>query len=166
MKNLAMDFVDEFYDLRRNIEFAMQIPHQDLTVKEQELLKEINEIIDDYAYEARDTSSYDLMELDQGPKFLHLSVAEWVKYAVRDMDEKARSKAWKQLRYVFRSYGITYGGFLKEVRRLGVPFTGFYEDQFDKHILGALRTTYSRLNGLINYYESLQYKFGEFQYLD
>lgn len=89
-----------------------------------------------------------------------------VKYAVKDMNAGVREKTWDELTPTFSSYDITYGAFLGEVRKLGVPFTEFYEEQFNKYLRQALRNTCKRLDKLIAYLDGIQSKFGAFQRSD
>ena len=163
MKNLTMNLVDEFYDLRRGIDYALEIPHGELRVEERELLKEIDEVVNDYAHDVKDHSSLDILQLDEGPTFLNLSVAEWLKYAVRDMNMDRRQKTWDGIRSALSSYGVTYEEFLREAEKLGIHFTKYYEEELEKHLLDALRRTARSLDKLIDYYESLQSRFGIFR---
>ena len=164
MKDMAINIVDAFYDFKEGMRYALAIPHGRLSVEERECLKDIEECIDEYAPDIGMESSLDVTFLDHHPKFVHLSVVEWVKYAFADMRSDNKEVVWNDLRTWFGSYDATLKEFTSYLRKIGVPYTDFYEAQWSKYLHQALLDAYKRLDGLQRLLESMQTEHGKFEW--
>lgn len=163
MKKVSFEFLDAFHDLQDGIQYALDIPRGNLKVEEMECIGEIRRCINDYTPSVEIGTSPDTDSLERIPKLYYLSIIEWVKYAVEDMQLDDKTRIWSDLRRHLRSHGVTLGEFIREVRDMGVPFTEYYQAQFFRHVRRALVDTYRRLDELEKLLKSMQSKYGSFE---
>ena len=163
MKDLVINLVEEFYDLHQNIEYALGIPHDDLTIEEQESLQEIKEVINRYAPQASISSSHRSLSLDSDEDHELLSLVHWVRLAMRMVKPAVRKETWDELLPMFTSYGISFRDFVQRLHELEVPFDEADEEMWGQHFRQALLGTYKALDRLENYLEPLQSRYGIFE---
>jgi hypothetical protein len=161
--NISRNFVETFCDLKDNINYALEIPHGSLTVGERECLKDINEAIDLYAPQVDGSSGLEELRFGDDRGFVHLSVATWIKYAIKDLRVENHEEIWSSVRSMLVSYDLTLDDLVKMLGEMKIPFAGFYEGAFAEHLERSLRGTTRHLNELIALLSNLQSEFGRFE---